>query len=106
LHAKASKGLARAAQVLAFLAEHDRDSFDAALADMLGRAKGRQARLATGAAALARAQPQLAIAGAGRRRCADRVNSPAQADVRSKTAMLSTCAVCGNMFTDPAARQR
>lgn len=31
---------------------------------------------------------------------------PAAGQARSKTAMLSTCAVCGNMFTAPAATQR
>jgi hypothetical protein len=50
--------------VLAFLAEHHRDSLDEALADMLARGKGGRSRLASGAAALAKAYPQLAIAGA------------------------------------------
>ena len=62
LRSKASKDLAQAAHVLAFLAEHHRESLDEALRDMLRRGRGWQSRLAAGAAALTRAYSDLTIA--------------------------------------------
>jgi hypothetical protein len=89
LRAKANKDLSQAAHVLAFLAEHHRDSLERALRDMLARGRGWRTRLATGAAALARAYPGLAVAGSlDAAATADRAADHGVA--RSKTARLST----------------
>lgn len=60
---KSAKDLMQSACLLSFLWDHRRDALEEALADMLTRGKGWQARLKQGAAALHKAYPPLPASG-------------------------------------------